>query len=341
VSSDPNNKLGHEPSYKQNHDRSLLDARHYAARLIVLFSGVLFALYSIATIADNSWLLEFFYNFHALVGVIAAIGCLIFYAYLVSLKSEKSDLISAEKSVYVDASNIASSVTVNAAFLDNVVNRQTYSSKPIPAIAKESKPPSSALDARPHLHTPFELYVNAIVKALDDRISLSEIKANLLLSQGKSLMGWGVLFYIVAIGAWQVVAHYWGYSYILLIGMISSSLLFVVIEFLAAWFLKQYRSYIDSSMAYLQARSVYNNYLLTYYALNQFDENADTKKVLVKMLGEKITWPSVKELSKNDFNYILESLSAFTGAVDKMKKSLDTTKEAPTEKKEETKKEPA
>ena len=293
----------------------------------VAILGFASAAFSVAMQLDNVWLLSYFQNPSALLSMAIAVGCLLYYMYLIALSTQGSDLIKAEKSVYVDSSGIVvKGSSINNKSLVEAIEI-TGSKKTSANKRASSNSPILALDASLQLKTPFELYVNAIVKALDDRISLSEIKANLLLSQGKSLMGWGVAFYICAIGMWQVLAHYWGYNYILLVGMVSSSLLFVVIEFLAAWFLKQYRSYIDSSMAYLQIRSVYNNYLLTYYSLDQFNEQVDMQKLLVDMLAKEITWPSISDLSKNDFNYMLESLSAFSGTIDKVKKTLDATSE--------------
>lgn len=319
----PNDQL-ERPSAKAR-----VNARNTAAKVGVMFAALLLGGFSVSVIT-NSYLLDALYSSPALLSLLGAIVSLTYYVYLVSLKTDRSDLINAERSVYVDPSIVSGrDIHVNYVGLSEEVLAKKASQN-----TESTSPPSAALEAKPHLHTPFESYVNAIVKALDDRISLSEIKASLLLTQGKSLMGWGVFFYISAIIFWQILSHYWGYSYVILVGMLSSSLLFVVIEFLAAWFLKQYRGYIDSSMTYLQTRSIYNNYLLTYYALNQFDENLDTKEALVKMLGEKIVWPSIKEVSKNDFNYMVESVGAFSLTMDKLKSTLQSAKKKSTAKKD-------
>lgn len=173
-----------------------------------------------------------------------------------------------------------------------------------------------------HLDTPFEDYVSKVVYALDARINLSESKAKELLSSGKAYLFWGIACYAVAVVLWQVAEHVWGYSHFLLLGMISTSVTFVVVEFLAAWFLKQYRSYVDSSIVYLSVRSAFNRYLLTYYTVNQFSNNPEALKVLVDMLSEEIKWPAHKDMAGNDFNYMMESMSSVVSLVDKLKSSV-------------------
>lgn len=173
-----------------------------------------------------------------------------------------------------------------------------------------------------HLDTPFEDYVSKVVYALDARINLSENKAKELLSSGKAYLFWGIACYAVAVVLWQVAEHVWGYSHFLLLGMISTSVTFVVVEFLAAWFLKQYRSYVDSSIVYLSVRSAFNRYLLTYYTVNQFSNNPEALKVLVDMLSEEIKWPAHKDVASNDFNYMMESMGSVVSLVDKLKGSV-------------------
>ncbi|QDC05182.1 hypothetical protein FH041_09710 [Pseudomonas sp. SWI7] len=175
------------------------------------------------------------------------------------------------------------------------------------------------LQAIPHLDTPFEDYVGKVVYALDARINLSENKAKELLSSGKAYLFWGIACYAIAIVLWQIAEHVWGYSHFLLLGMISTSVTFFVVEFLAAWFLKQYRSYVDSSIVYLSVRSAFNRYLLMYYTVNQFSGNPESLKVLVDMLGEEIKWPTHKDISSNDFNYMMESMGTVVNLVDKLK----------------------
>lgn len=189
------------------------------------------------------------------------------------------------------------------------------------AILGEMQEANARGEVRPilHLDTPFEDYVSKVVYALDARINLSENKAKELLSSGKAYLFWGIACYAVAIILWQIAEHVWGYSHFLLLGMISTSVTFVVVEFLAAWFLKQYRSYVDSSIVYLSVRSAFNRYLLTYYTVNQFGNNPEALKVMVDLLSEEIKWPTHKDVANNDFNYMMESMGAVVNLIDKLK----------------------
>ncbi|MFI8556247.1 hypothetical protein [Pseudomonas putida] len=173
-----------------------------------------------------------------------------------------------------------------------------------------------------HLDTPFEAYVNRVVHALDERINISEKKAQELLSSGKAYLFGGVVCYMGAVVIWQLVEHYLGYSHFLLLGMISTSIMFIVVEFLAAWFLKQYRSYVDSSIVYLSVRSAFNRYLLTYYAVNQFSKESDSLKVMVDLLANEIKWPAHKDVTNNDFNYMVESMGSIATVLEKIKGTI-------------------
>lgn len=173
-----------------------------------------------------------------------------------------------------------------------------------------------------NLDTPFERYVNNIVRALDSRINQSELKAAVLLQQGKNYIFGGIVFNVLTIAIWHVVEHNYGFSYFLLAGIASTSMTFLVIEFLAAWFLKQYRSYVDASVLYLKVRSVFNRYLLIYYSVNQFPNDDSLRQTLVDVLNEDVKWPSHKEITSNDFNYMIEAVGAFTNIVDKLKSEV-------------------
>ncbi|MDQ0653783.1 hypothetical protein [Pseudomonas cedrina] len=278
-----------------------------------------------------------------LLGAVTFILCLAAFIYIGTLNSQDSSILKAEKSVFVNAPEVlfvrkkdGRLVSAAEAEAQAFANNEDMKGKSETGVEPEL--PQIDMHSSVLLNMPFELYVNAVVKALDERINLSEIKATLLLKQGKSLMTIGVLFYILTIVGWQFAAHAWGYTHTLVVGMVSCSLTFIVIEFLAAWFLKQYRSYIDSSMAYLQVRSVFNNYLLTYYAVNQFGQDSENRKILVDMLSEEIKWPALKELSKNDFNYMVESISGFSGLVEKLKFLAPTKQGGASSKKQKVKK---
>jgi hypothetical protein len=174
------------------------------------------------------------------------------------------------------------------------------------------------------LGTAFELYVCSVVESLDKHISLTEEKGSNLLDRGLLFLFGGIFYYVAAIAAWQVWAKYGEpKDSVMYIGMFASSVVFLVCEFLAAWFLKQYRHYVDASLACLRVKSVYDRYLLSYYAVK--DVGPDTDGVSEKLnrvletIKEDVMWPEHKENLANDFNYMLESMSSVHASLDKLK----------------------
>lgn len=259
--------------------------------------------------ADNPWPVSFL--------LVSVFACIVL-VYLVSLNSKRTSM-KPEESVFVQPMSPAawelkqyiegieaSAGNEEKAFAENadIEVKQAVPSVPI----QSSK-----------LSTPFEIYINSVVHALDERINISENKAKELLDSGKTYLFRGIIFYMVTIFLWQFLNHYWGYSHFILLGMVSTSLMFIVVEFLAAWFLKQYRSYVDSSIVYLSVRSAFNRYLLTYYTVNQFEGHPESLKVLVELLSDEIKWPTHKDVASNDFNYMIESMGAVTNVLEKLK----------------------
>lgn len=178
--------------------------------------------------------------------------------------------------------------------------------------------------------TPFSNYVETVISSLDDRINLAEQKASMLLDRGTGYLRGGIYFYVATIILWQVAIYYTGFHSHVWIGIFSCSLTFLVVEFLAAWFLKQYRSYVDSSIAYLRVRSTFNRYLLSYHAINEFGGESSANDLsrlqILKVLEEEVKWPEMKDVNSNDFNFMLESVSSFTAALEKLRGAFDKDK---------------
>lgn len=169
----------------------------------------------------------------------------------------------------------------------------------------------------------FEIYLKKIIGELDNQMSLSDEKASKLLDKGVWYLGGGLLFYIGAIFFWQVWAKGEDLSAVVALGMFSCTVAFVVIEFLAAWFLKQYRSFVDSSLSYARVKSHYDRCLLSYYALREFSSSTEDVAVrraeILEYLKREAHWPDSKQVNENDFNYMLESMNSMSAAADKFR----------------------
>jgi len=179
------------------------------------------------------------------------------------------------------------------------------------------------------LGTAFEVYICSVVESLDKHISLTEEKGSNLLDRGLLFLFGGILYYIAAIAGWQAWAKYGEpNNNVMYIGMFASSVVFLVCEFLAAWFLKQYRHYVDASLACLRVKSVYDRYLLSYYAVKEMASEGDgvSEKLnrVLEAIKEDVKWPGHKDNMSNDFNYMVESMNSVHTSLDKLKGVFDT-----------------
>lgn len=168
----------------------------------------------------------------------------------------------------------------------------------------------------------FESYMSNILKSLSAYAAASEVTATKLLDKGVAFMAGGLVFYIVAIVIWQIFANLTHPdAYVMYVGMAACSMTFIVVEFLAAWFFKQYRYYVEVSLSCLRVRSVYDRYLLNYYALREFKGEGDieVRNKMTEILKEDVEWPASKNTVVNDFNYMIESMGAAHTTLDKMK----------------------
>ena len=93
----------------------------------------------------------------------------------------------------------------------------------------------------------FSGYFDNIIFILQDKANDAEKQASLALDTGMSYAKYGVWFLIFSMIIWQILYPSFGDNPQFLYGIISCSLLFIFIEFLSAWFLKQYKSFVDTA----------------------------------------------------------------------------------------------
>ena len=176
-----------------------------------------------------------------------------------------------------------------------------------------------------HQSSAVEYYIHGLTKSLDMHIETSDKKASKLLDTGTMYLRRGIYFYVASIFVWQLVAHIWGVNKPLIYGVISCSLTFLVVEFLAAWFLRQYRSFIDSSVQFMKVKSVFDRYMLSYYAIKEFSVEgaegmAESKIQILKVLAEEIKWPEALNSKSGDMNHMVEMFESLSGILDRVKK---------------------
>ncbi len=172
----------------------------------------------------------------------------------------------------------------------------------------------------------FENYFNEIRRVLLEQAHTSDKKASILLDKGTAYSKGGITFFISSIIAWQLLSWLTGFKEQYIYGIISCSLLFIFIEFLAAWFLKQYRHFVDTSTYHIKVKSIFDKYMMSYLAIKSLsgdESNNDSKyQSMLKILEEDIKWPESYLMKNGDVSFAKEALETMTHFANAMKSEV-------------------
>lgn len=187
---------------------------------------------------------------------------------------------------------------------------------------------SSAVSPKPELDAlrSFENYFNVIRTTLEEKATVADQKASILLDKGTSYSRGGITFFILSIVVWQALSWIKGFEPQFIYGIASCSVLFIFIEFLSAWFLKQYRQFVDTSTYLIKVKSIFDRYMLAYLLLKE--ASGDNKEKLLEvlpLLKEDIKWPETYLLKNGDISFAKETMETMTYLLKTMK---ETTKDA-------------
>jgi hypothetical protein len=178
----------------------------------------------------------------------------------------------------------------------------------------------------------FENYFNDIRGVLIEQAHTADKKASILLDKGTSYSRWGIIFFIVSIVAWQVLSWTTGFKEQYIYGIVSCSLLFIFIEFLSAWFLKQYRHFVDTSTYHIKVKSIFDKYMMSFLAIKTLggdSENQEAKyQSMLKVLEEDIKWPETYLLKNGDVSFAKEALETMTHFAKAMKSEVKSQSKA-------------
>jgi len=176
------------------------------------------------------------------------------------------------------------------------------------------------------LYESFENYFSEIKTVLVDQAHTADKKASILLDKGTAYSKGGITFFIVTIIAWQVLSGFYGFKEQYIYGIVSCSLLFIFIEFLAAWFLKQYRHFIDTSTYLIKVKSIFDKYMLSFLTIKSIGINSDNEdekyKSMLKVLEEDIKWPETYLLKHGDISFAKEAMETMTHFAKAMKSEV-------------------
>lgn len=174
----------------------------------------------------------------------------------------------------------------------------------------------------------FENYFNAIRTTLEEKATVADQKASILLDKGTSYSKGGITFFILSIVVWQILSWIKGFEPQFIYGIASCSVLFIFIEFLSAWFLKQYRQFVDTSTYLIKVKSIFDRYMLTYLVLKEASGDQREKLLeILPLLKEDIKWPETYLLKNGDVSFAKEALETMTYMMKTMKEATKEAKE--------------
>lgn len=168
----------------------------------------------------------------------------------------------------------------------------------------------------------FENYFNAIRTTLEEKATIADQKASILLDKGTSYSRGGITFFIISIIIWQTLSWIRGFETQFIYGIASCSVLFIFIEFLSAWFLKQYRQFVDTSTYLIKVKSIFDRYMLAYLLLKEASGNEKEKLLeVLPLLKEDIKWPETYLLKYGDISFAKETMETMAYLLKTMKES--------------------
>lgn len=234
-----------------------------------------------------------------MIGIIAAF-CAGYY-YLGKVRTKVKDVN------FVDVDNKYSEIVNNQSKIDKIVNLEqrlksfTLDGQPNSLCAKSSEQ-----------DVDFVGYFNKIINLLQNKADAADEKASILLQRGIAYTKFGIVYYLISIISWQIVFWRSGFKHEFVWGIASCSFLFLFIEFLSAWFLKQYKNFTDNSVYLMKIKSIFDRYLLVYTVSREKDDGDSYEKnsELLKFLVRDISWPDVKVIESKESTFAKEALSS-------------------------------
>jgi len=163
----------------------------------------------------------------------------------------------------------------------------------------------------------FSSYYLSISHSLEKRSSLSDRKASLLLDMGTGYAKGGIIFLIFSIIIWQTISFFVGFVDQVIYGIASCSLIFMFVEFLSVWFLRQYRNFVDTSTYLMKVKAIFDRFMLSYLALQDYsevpyEEKKDLIDRFVSSLGDELVWPDKGQAKSKDLGFANEAVDAMT-----------------------------
>jgi len=260
-----------------------------------------------------------------IIGVVVALfGFIMMFAEINKYKSKRRE----ERFIDVDDNRAAESSDLQLRILNDIKSLKNQTStltseKIEELIAKASE---NKVKEKSDLFESFENYFNDIREVLVEQAHIADKKASILLDKGTAYSKGGITFFITSIIAWQILAWATDFKEQYIYGIVSCSLLFIFIEFLAAWFLKQYRHFVDTSTYHIKVKSIFDKYMMSFLAIKTLGNGTSNEEAkyqaMLKILEEDIKWPETYLLKNGDVSFAKEALETMTHFAKAMKSEV-------------------
>lgn len=143
----------------------------------------------------------------------------------------------------------------------------------------------------------FQSTLYEITSSLSHQASISDEKASTLLDKGMTYAIGGIIFFGVSILVWQSIFHFIGFNKSHIYGMVSCATLFLAIELISAWFLKQYRNYVDAATELRKIKAIFDKFLLMKLVSEESEPSNSLNNNLADLLARDIVWPETGKSS--------------------------------------------
>jgi hypothetical protein len=172
-----------------------------------------------------------------------------------------------------------------------------------------------------HQNITFQSYFNKMLDTLSNEADKIEKKAKDFFWQG---MVFSIMGILVASGFLVFWINYFSikrFELYDIFELISGTIIILLIEFLGAWFLKQYKVLSEKSLHILKIKSSLDRYLLSYLAINEFatsDKRESYLNQLLSTLDKDLRFPPDPSTS-HDTSFAQEAFSSISNLTDTIK----------------------
>lgn len=165
----------------------------------------------------------------------------------------------------------------------------------------------------------FKSTIKGMTEILQQQAEVYDEKASKLLDKGILYAALGIIFFLFSIVLWQVIFHLYGFNEAHIYGIISCASLFIAVEVISAWFLRQYRNFIDSATELLKIKAIFDKIMLLKIASEEVVSSESMEAQLGATLARDFVWPE-RISDKNRANVDMKTVNELLSIVQKMVK---------------------